>query len=154
MIREKLNDAMKRSMKEKDVVALSTIRLIMAAIKDRDIAVRSEGKTDIISDSDIMRLLQSMIKQRRESVRMYKEGGRDELAAREQEEIRIISEFLPEQMDDAQIRAVGKQAILDTQASGIRDMGKVIGKLKERYAGRMDFAQASHIIKEMLSSAA
>lgn len=154
MIREELTTAMKRSMKEKDMVGLGTIRLIMAAIKDRDIASRSECKSETISDDDIMRLLQSMLKQRRESIRMYKEGGREDLAEREQQEIHIISQFLPVQMDEPQMKAVIQKSILDTQASGIRDMGKVMGELKEKYAGRMDFAQASHIVKEMLSSSA
>ncbi len=150
-IREKLNAKMKDAMKSKDQIALSTIRLINAAIKDRDISERSSGHAEGISENDILSLLQSMIKQRNDSVKIYTEGGRDDLADREKKEIEIISEFLPKQMNDSEVEdAVGK-LIKEVKAESIKDMGKVMAEIKKRYAGQVDMTKASSVVKQRLA---
>ena len=151
MLRQQLNDALKEAMKAKQHRAVSTLRLILAALKDRDIANRTEGVDDAgIGEDQILRLLQSMIKQRRDSIEAYIKGGRQELADGEAEEIEIIRRFLPEQMDeDALADAVG-QIIAEAGASGIKDMGNVMGLLREKYAGQMDFGKASALVKARL----
>lgn len=149
MMRDKLANAMKEAMKAKEARRLSTVRLIQTAIKDRDIANRGVGK-DAVSDDDILQILQKMIKQREESAKIYDEGGRSELADQEREEIAIIRGFMPEQMSDEQVVEVCKAVIAEIGAQGLRDMGKCIGLLKERYAGQMDFAKASAIVKDLL----
>lgn len=151
MLRTRISDALKGAMKSKQQHTVSTIRLIMAALKDRDIAARSKGNTDGISDDDILSMLQSMIKQRRESVEMYEKGGRAELAEQETSEIAIIQTFLPEQMDDAALSAAVVEVIKEAEAKSLKDMGKVMGLLKERYAGEMDFSKASAQVKKQLS---
>ena len=150
MLREDLKSAMKAAMRNKRPAELSTIRLILAAIKDRDIANRNDGSRDGVSDASIQELLQKMVKQRNESIKMYEQGGRLELAEAEQAEIAVFQGFLPEQMDeDALADAVG-QIIAEAGASGIKDMGNVMGLLREKYAGQMDFGKASALVKARL----
>jgi uncharacterized protein YqeY len=151
MLRERLNEELKKAMLAKDQRATATLRLILAALKDRDIAARSKGQMEGIGDDEIMGMLQTMVKQRRESIDMYRKGGREELARQEDEEIAVIERFLPAQMDDAAIEeAVGK-AIDSVGASGLKEMGKVMAALRESYAGRMDFAKAGATAKKLLS---
>ena len=148
-MREEFATVLKDAMKAKDSRRLSTIRLIQAAIKDRDIANRGVGK-DPVNDDEIMQILAKMIKQREESARIYDEGGRPELAQQEREEIVIISSFLPVQLTEAEVRTLCGAVIAEIGAQGLRDMGKVMAVLKERYPGQMDFAKASAIIKDLL----
>ena len=135
----------------KDNQKTSTIRLILAAIKDRDIASRGTGKDGLISNDDILQLLQSMIKQRKESIAMYEKGGRKDLVAGEQAEIETIQAFLPEQMNEDDMKKAVEEIIAAAGASGLKDMGKVMAALREQYAGRMDFAQASGVVKNILA---
>ncbi|MBT3787334.1 MAG: GatB/YqeY domain-containing protein [Alphaproteobacteria bacterium] len=149
-MRSKIKEALTTAMKAKDTARVSTLRLIMAALKDRDIAVRTEGKPDGIADEDIIGMLGTMIRQRRDSVKMFREGNREELALKEEAEISVIEEFLPRQMDDGEIEVACKGAIAETGAEGIKDMGRVMGEIKSRHAGQMDFGKASAKIKELL----
>ncbi len=151
MLRERLKDELKKSMLAKEQRATATLRLILAALKDRDIAARSKGQIDGIGEDEILSMLQTMIKQRRESIEMYKKGGRDELAKQEGEEIAVIERFLPAQMDDAAIEAAIGKTIESVGASGLKEMGKVMAALREKYAGRMDFAKAGALAKKLLS---
>lgn len=150
MLRQQLNDALKAAMLGKDARTVSTVRLILAALKDRDIAARPKGVTDGIPDAEIQQMLQSMIKQRRESITMYEQGGRPELAKQEADEIVIIEKFLPRQMDEAAITGAVKAAIAACGAGGIKDMGKVMAELKAKHAGCMDFAKAGAVVKKEL----
>ncbi|MDQ0454558.1 GatB/YqeY domain-containing protein [Rhizobium paknamense] len=150
MLRETLTAALKEAMKAKDSRRLSTIRLMQSAIKDRDIANRGEGKAEA-SDDDILQLFAKLVKQRDESAKIYEENARPELAAQEREEAAIIKGFMPEQMSDEKVREAIAAIIADINAEGVRDMGKVMAALKERYAGQMDFAKASGTVKELLS---
>ena len=150
MLREAITERMKTALRAKDTRTLSTVRLIMAALKDRDIAARSDGERPQIPDSEIQRLLQSMVKQRRESIALYEKGNRPELARQEGEEIAVIESFLPQQMDDAGIEAAAKTAIAETGAAGIKDMGKVMGVLREQHAGVLDMAKAGAVVKRLL----
>lgn len=152
MLRDKIKSAMKDAMKASEAKALSTCRLVLAAIKDKDIAARSKGVSDGIADDEILQLLQSMIKQRRDSIELYTKGGRPELAAGEEEEIKCIEVFLPEQMSDDEVDNVSTDVIEEVKAEGMRDMGKVMAVLKDRYAGQMDFAKASSQVKKILSA--
>ncbi|CDZ39501.1 Yqey-like family protein [Neorhizobium galegae bv. officinalis] len=149
MMRDKLSDALKESMKAKDTRRLSTVRLIQTAIKDRDIANRGLGK-DPVSDDDILQILQKMVKQREESAKIYQDAGRAELATQEREEIDVIKGFMPEQLSEEKVREFCQAAISETSAQGLRDMGKVMGVLKEKHPGQMDFAKASGLVKELL----
>ena len=151
MLRERLKDELKKSMLAKEQRATATLRLILAALKDRDIAGRSKGQPDGIGEDEILSMLQTMIKQRRESIEMYNKGGREELAKQEKEEIGIIERFLPAQMDDAAIEAAIGKAIESIGASGLKEMGKVMAALRDNYAGQMDFAKAGAIAKKLLS---
>ena len=151
MLRARISDALKMAMKAKDKHTVSTIRLILAALKDRDIAARSKSNNDGVSEDEILSMLQSMIKQRHESVTMYKKGGRAELAEQETSEIGIIQTFLPEQMDETSIDTAIQEAIDNLSANSLKDMGKVMGALKEKFAGQMDFSKASAKVKEKLS---
>jgi len=151
MLREKFKEDLVSAMREKNKIKTGTMRLIMAALKDRDIAVRSKGNMDGIAEDEILSMLQTMIKQRRDSIALYKQGGRDELAEKETSEINIIEAFLPKQMDQDEMKAVIEQAIEKEEASGLKDMGRVMGFLKEEYNGQMDFASASGIVKEKLA---
>ncbi|HTW34206.1 MAG TPA: GatB/YqeY domain-containing protein [Rhizomicrobium sp.] len=150
-LRDEFNAAMKEAMKAKQQRRLSTIRLILAALKDRDIANRSEESREGIGDDEIRLMLGKMIKQREESVATYEQGGRPELAAAEREEIVIIRGFLPKQMSDSEVEAAAKAAIAEVGATSMKEMGKVIATMKERYAGQMDFAKASGMVKGLLT---
>jgi uncharacterized protein len=150
MLRQRLNDALKEAMKSKNARATSTCRLILAALKDRDIANRTAAARDGIADEDILKLLQSMIKQRRDSIEAYTKGNRPELAQQEQEEIDIIQTFLPKQMSDAEIEAAVDTAVKDAEASSLKQMGAVMALLRERHAGSMDFAKAGARVKARL----
>ncbi len=150
-MRDELNKALKESMRAKDDRAVSTLRLILAALKDRDIAARSKGNNDGISDDELLQMLQSMVKQRKESISMYEKGGRLELAEGEQAEIEVIQRFLPKQMSDSEIETEVKSLIKEMGATGLKEMGAVMGELRTRFAGRMDFGKASPIVKQALS---
>ncbi len=150
-MRTRLRDALKIAMKGKDAPKVSTLRLILAAIKDRDIAARGKGNKDGVTDDEVLSLLQSMIKQRHESIALYEKGARMELAQREAEEIAVIEEFLPEQMSDDEMAAVITAVIGDVGATSLKDMGKAMAALKENHAGTMDFSKASAMVKERLS---
>lgn len=149
-MRERIAQAMKDALKSKDQATLSTIRLIVAALKDRDIAARSDNNHDGISDDEILSMLQTMIKQRNESAKMYEDGGRPELAEAEKAEIVLIQQFLPEQLSHDDIEKAIADAIAQTSAASIKDMGKVMAHLKEQYAGQMDFSAASQMVKMAL----
>lgn len=151
MLRERLKEALKKAMLAKEKQATGTLRLILAALKDRDIAARGKGGPDTISEDEILAMLQTMIKQRRESIEMYSKAGRDELAAQEAGEIDIIEGFLPEQMDEAEIEAAVGAAIEDVGANGLKEMGKVMAALRESHSGQMDFGIAGKIAKKLLS---
>ena len=150
-LRAQLNDAMKEAMKAKDAKRLATVRLILAALKDRDIAARSETSKDLVGDDDILTLLAKMIKQREESASVYRQGGRPDLAENEEAEIAVIRTFMPAQMDDAAMKEAVAAVIVEAGASSIKDMGKVMAILKERFAGQMDFSKASAATKDALS---
>jgi len=149
-MRERINAALKQAMKDKDKTRLSTLRLINAAIKDKDIAARGKSETGLVSDDEILRILGRMVKQRRESARAYEEGGRLELAEQERAEIGVIEEFLPRQLSESEVDDAIEAAIASVGASSIRDMGRVMGELKSKYAGQMDFAKVGSILKERL----
>ena len=150
MLREAITERMKTALRAKDSRTLSTVRLIMAALKDRDIAARSDGDRPQIPDSEVLRMLQGMVKQRRESIELYQKGNRPELAQQESEEIAVIESFLPQQMDEAGIEAAAKSAIAESGAAGIKDMGKVMAALRERHAGVIDLAKAGAVVKRLL----
>ena len=148
-MREKLQIALKEAQKSQDKTRVCTLRLISAAVKDRDIAARGAGK-DPVSDGEITEILSKMIKQRRESAAIYEEGGRLELAEQERSESKVIAEFLPEQLGEDDVKAACAKIVETTGAEGLRDMGKCMNALKEEYAGQMDFSKASSIVKDML----
>ena len=150
MLRDDINSALKEAMKAGDARRVSTLRLVNAALKNADIAARGEGKPPL-TDADLLGVFQKMIKQRQESVELYDKGGRAELAAGEREEIAIISAYLPKQMSDDDVKAAISSAIAETGAAGMKDMGKVIAVLKTKYAGQMDFAKASGLVKAALT---
>ena len=150
MLRARLNDQLKTSMKAKDQRATSTLRLILAALKDRDIAARERGVTDGIGEDEIVEMMQKMVRQRRESIELYEKGGRPELAQQEAEEIAVIERFLPKQLSESEIQEAVAATIAEVGATSIKDMGKVMGALKSAYAGRMDFGKAGRMIKEQL----
>lgn len=149
-MRDTLARALKEALKSKDTVALSTIRLIIAALKDRDIAVRAGGNSDGIPDEEIFSLLQTMIKQRTESAKIYRDGKRPELAKIEDAEIIIIQQFLPEQLGADKVREAIAAIISDLGANSVKDMGRVMAELKAKYAGHMDFGMASQMVKTAL----
>ena len=150
-MRDILDKSLKDAMRARDTQKISTIRLINAAIKDRDIAIRSEDNLEGVSDEEILSILSKMIKQRKESAKQYEEGGRLELAQQEFEEIEIIENFLPRQLDLNEIEQTVKKIILEINANSLRDMGKVMSLLKENYSGKMDFGKAGVVAKELLS---
>jgi uncharacterized protein YqeY len=152
-LRDRFSEQMKEAMKAKETRRLSTVRMIMAAVKDRDIAARSEESREGISDDDILGLLGKMIKQREESAGTYDTGSRPELAAGERAEIEIIREFMPRQMSDEETRKAVEDVIKELGASSLKDMGKVMGGLKTRYSGQMDFGKAGAAVKVILSAA-
>ena len=149
-MRKKINLELNLAMKSQNKLRLSTLRLINAAIKDRDISVRSDEGASGVSDEVIMEILMQMIKQRNESITHYEEAGRLELAEKENSEIQIIKEFLPKQLSEGEVIEAINNAISQENASSIRDMGKVIGRLKKEYAGKMDFSKVAPNVKEKL----
>jgi uncharacterized protein YqeY len=150
VLRDEINAALKEAMKNQHQRRVSTLRLVNAAIKNAEIEARGQGK-EAPGEAELMALLQKMIKQREESIALYEKGKRTELAAQEREEIEIISSYLPKQMSEAEIRTAIEAAIAATGAASIKDMGKVIGALKAAHAGKMDFAKASGLVKEILA---
>lgn len=150
MLRKELSDALKTALKAKDERSVSTLRLILAALKDRDIAGRTEGQPDGITDEQIHELLAKMIKQRQESIALYEKGGRPDLVAQEEGEIVVIKRFLPAQMTEAEIAAAVEAAMAELGASSLKDMGRAMALLKERFAGRMDMGVASAFAKKRL----
>ena len=150
-LRSRINTAMKQAMKDKSAERLSTIRLINAAIKDRDIAARTEGKENGVGDDEVLAILAKMTKQRQESAKTYEEAGRLDLSERELAEIKVIEEFLPRQLIDSEIQSAVSEAISEVGASSIRDMGKVMGALNSKYAGQMDFGAVGALVKNNLS---
>ena len=152
-LRERFTDQMKEAMKAKDQRRLTTLRMVLAAIKDRDIAARTETSREGVSEDDILTLLTKMIKQREESAATYDTGNRPELAAAERDEIAVIREFMPKQLSDDEARAAVIGVITEVGAASIKDMGKVMAALKERYSGQLDFAKAGAVVKEILSQA-
>jgi uncharacterized protein len=149
MLREDINNALKDAMKARDERRVSTLRLINSTLKNADIEARGQGKGPL-GDDEVLAVLAKMIKQRHESVELYEKGGRAELAQQERDEIAIITSYLPKQMSDAEVRAAVERAIADTGAASMKDMGKVIGTLKSRHAGQMDFGKVSPLVKELL----
>jgi uncharacterized protein YqeY len=150
-MRNEISAALKQAMKDKSTDRLSTLRLISAAIKDRDIAARSDGNDASVSDEEVLAILVKMVKQRQESARVYEEGNRLDLSERELAEIIIIEEFLPRQLGEEKTNAVIAQAIAETGAESIRDMGKVMGILKSKYTGQIDFGAAGAKVKAALT---
>jgi hypothetical protein len=149
MLRDDINNALKDAMKARDERRVSTLRLVNSTLKNADIEARGQGKAQL-GDDEILSVLQKMIKQRQESITLYEQGGRNELAQQERDEITIISAYLRQQLSDEEMRAAIAQAITETGAASMKDMGKVIGALKGRYTGRMDFGKASPLVKQML----
>ena len=149
-MRSLLDTNLKEAIRSQEKQRLATLRLINAAIKDRDISVRSEENTEGVSDSEIILILSNMVKQRKQSIIQYEEGGRIELAEREREEIKIIEEFLPNQLSEKEIRDEILKIIESKDQLSIKDMGKIMGELKTNFSGRMDFGKASEIVKALL----
>jgi len=150
MLRDQITDRLKHAMRAKDAATVSAVRMVLAALKDRDIASRGGEHAGTIPDPEILRLLQGMVKQRRESIEMYRQGNRPELVEKEEGEIAVIESFLPKQMGDSEIAAAVNAAIADTAAGGIKDMGKVMAVLRERHAGVLDMARAGAVVKRQL----
>ena len=151
-LRERFNDQLKDAMRAKNQKRVSTLRMVLAAVKDKDIAARTETSREGVSDDDVLTLLAKMIKQREELAAAFDSGGRPELASAEREEIAIIREFMPQQMSAEKSRATAQGVIAELGATSMKDMGKVMAALKERCAGQMDFAKASATVKELLST--
>jgi uncharacterized protein YqeY len=151
MLREKLNEALKEAMRARDMAAVGAIRLILAKLKEVDIASRTEANREGVADDKILSMLQGMIKQRNESIGLYQKGNRTDLADKEKAEIAVIERFLPRQMDDAAVEAAVREAVAAAGAKSIKDMGGVMAALKAKYAGQMDFAKASAAVKKALA---
>jgi len=151
MLREKLNDALKDAMRAREMAAVGTIRLILAKLKEVDIAARTEANREGVADDKILSMMQGMIKQRNESITLYEKGNRADLADKEKAEIAVIERFLPKQMDEAAVEAAVKEAVASAGAKSIKDMGGVMAALKAKYAGQMDFAKASAVVKKTLT---
>jgi uncharacterized protein YqeY len=149
-LRTKITEGIKTAMREKDQVRLSTLRLINAAVKDQDIAARAKGNSDGVDEGEVLAILAKMVKQRQESARVYEEGGRLELAEQENAEIGVIEEYLPRQLSEEEAEAAVGAAIAEVGASSIRDMGRVMGVLKGKYAGQMDFGAVGPMVKARL----
>jgi uncharacterized protein len=149
-LRDQINEALKSAMLERDATAVATVRLILAALKDRDISERSRGNPEGLNDAEILELLQAMIKQRGESMRLYAQGGRPELAKQEADEVEVIKRFLPEQMSPDAVATAVDQAIDETAASSLKDIGRVMGVLRQRFPGRMNFAKAGEMVRARL----
>lgn len=151
MLRQRFTDSLKEAMKAKDDLTVSTVRLILAKLKEQDIDARGKGNAEGIGDTDIQQMLLGMIKQRRDSIVLYEQGKRPELAEKERGEIAIIERFLPKQLGDAELEAAAKEVLAAIGASSMKDMGRAMAALKERYAGQMDGAKASQVVKRLLS---
>lgn len=150
MLREDIQNALKSAMKEQDMPKVNAVRMIVAGIKEKDVDARGKGKKQA-EDADLLSMMQTMIKQRRESIEMFIKGGRNELAQKEENEIKIIEGFLPKQLSTSEVQEAVKAAIAQTGAQSVKDMGKVMSALREKYAGQMDFAAASGLIKSLLA---
>jgi len=150
MLRDNLNEALKEAMRARDMTTVGAVRLILAKLKEVDIAARTEASREGVADDRILSMLQGMIKQRNESVVLYEKGNRPELAEKEKAEIAVIERFLPKQMDEAAVAAAVAEAVASTGAKSVKDMGGVMAALKTRYAGQMDFAKASAAVKKAL----
>ena len=151
MLRNRFSEELKESLRARDQRATSTLRLILAALKDRDIAARGRGNRDGIGEDEVLQMLQSMVKQRRESIEAYTKGRRQDLVTQEEEEITVIERYLPQQLGEAEASAVVTALIGELGAASIKDMGRVMAALKERYAGQMDMAKVSGIVKQQLT---
>ena len=150
MLRQRLSDDLKEALKAKDARSVSTLRLVLAALKDRDIAARVKGNNTGVPDSEIIDMLQKLVAQRRDSIEMYQKGGRADLVQQETEEIAVIQRYMPKGLTEAEMDEAVAAAIVVVGASTIKDMGKVMGRLKEQFAGRMDFAKAGALVKQKL----
>jgi uncharacterized protein len=150
MLRARFGESLKAAMKAHDAVTVSTLRMVLSTLKNRDIAAREKGNTAGIDDAEIGQMLQGMIKQRRESMALYEQGKRPELVAKEAAEVAIIEGFLPKQLSDAELDEAVRAAIAATGAAGLKDMGRVMAALREKHAGQMDFAKASGAAKKLL----
>ncbi|MDA1131921.1 MAG: GatB/YqeY domain-containing protein [Proteobacteria bacterium] len=151
MLRTRLSEALKDALKAQDRRRISTIRLILAAVKDRDITLRGTGKAECIADEEILNLLQTMVRQRNESIEAFEHGKRKDLADSERAEIAVIRGFLPPQLSDDDITAATREVINELNAAGLKDMGRVMAALKAKYAGEMDFGKASSVVKTLLA---
>ena len=149
MLREDIQNAIKEAMKNHETERLGTVRMILAGVKEKDVDARGKGR-ECASDADLLAMMQTMIKQRQESAKMYRDGGREDLADKEEAEIVVIKSFLPKQLDEAETEAAIRAAIAETGAASMKDMGKVMAALKEKYAGQMDFGAVSGKIKGLL----
>lgn len=150
MLRQAFTDRLKGAMKARDPRTVSTVRLILAGLKERDVAARTEGNAEGLAEPEITRMLQAMIKQRRESIALYEAGNRADLAEKERDEIGVIESFLPRQMSEVEIAAAAQAAIAETGATGIRDMGRVMAALRQRHEGAIDFGRAGAVVKRLL----
>jgi uncharacterized protein len=150
MLREAFAERLKAAMRVKDARTVGAVRLILAALKDRDVVARGEGNAAGVPDPEILRILQGMVKQRRDSIALYHQGNRPELAQKEEEEIAVIESFLPQQMSENEIAAAAKAAIGESGAAGLKDMGRVMAALRERHAGAIDMGRAGAIVKRLL----
>jgi uncharacterized protein len=153
MLRQQFTDALKSAMKAHDALRVSTLRLVLARLKDQDIDSRGRGRPEGLDDTQIQQMLQGMIKQRRESIGLYEQGKRPELAEKERREIAIIENFLPQQLSDAEAEKAVSEIIAATGAASVKDMGKVMAAIRERHAGRIEGAKASALVKKLLGSA-
>lgn len=152
MLRQRLNEALKQAMKARDARAVSTLRLVLAALKERDIAARPRGVADGVDEAEIVEMLHKMVRQRRESIALYEQGNRPELAKAEAEEIAIIEAWLPKQMDEAELAAAVDAVVAELGAASLKDMGRVMAALRERHAGKIDMAKAGAAVKQALAS--
>lgn len=152
MLRNEIKESLKVAMKSKDKRRISTLRLILATLQDRDLAARDKGAEEGITDDEVLQMLTTMVRQRKDSIAAYEKGGRVDLATAEQEEIDIISDYLPKQFDEAETRKAVEAVIADIDANGLKDMGRTMAELKTRYAGQMDFSKASAIVKNTLGA--
>ena len=152
MLRDQLNDAYKQAMRSKEMQAVSTLRLILAALKDRDIAARGKQDGHCVNDADILVMLEQMVRQRKDSIALYEQGGRLDLVEQEGREIQIIERFMPAKLSDAEINEAISEIISDIEATCIKDMGRTMSALKEKYAGKMDFSKASGLVKSKLGA--
>ena len=150
-LREKINKQFNTALKSQNKTLISTLRLVLAAIKERDIANRTKDKKDAVSDAEIIKVLRRMKKQRQDSMDLYKKGGREELSAVEEAEIKVIDSFLPKQLSDEETKKICKEIIKSLGASSLKDMGKIMGSLKQKYSDSIDFSKVNIIIRELLS---